>query len=114
MRSQILNQATVRASSKLEVYMNLKKVDRNVLLAICDAEILGRTLCEGKIVFHVKEDFYKGAKVNVEEAVSMIENSTIVNMVGKNVVKKAVQRGYVHPEAVLNIEGVPHAQIVKI
>jgi hypothetical protein len=114
MRSQILNQAIVRASSKLEVYMNLKKVGRNMLLAICDAEILGRTLSEGKIVFHVKEDFYKGAKVNVEEAVSMIENSTIVNMVGKNVVKKAIQRGYVHPEAVLNIEGVPHAQIVKI
>lgn len=98
----------------MEVYMNLKKVGRNVLLAICDAEILGRTLCEGKIAFHVKEDFYKGAKVNVEEAVSMIENSTIVNMVGKNVVKKAIQRGYVHPEAVLNIEGVPHAQIVRI
>jgi hypothetical protein len=44
----------------------------------------------------------------------MIENSTIVNMIGKNVVKEAIQRGYVHPEAVLNIEGVPHAQIVKI
>jgi hypothetical protein len=94
--------------------MNLKRVGRNVLLAICDAEILGRTLCEGKIVFHVKEDFYKGAKVNVEEALSMIQNSTIVNMVGKNVVKKAIQRGYVHPEAVLSIEGVPHAQIVKV
>jgi hypothetical protein len=93
--------------------MNLKRVGRNVLLAICDAEILGRTLCEGKIVFRVKEDFYKGAKVNVEEAVSMIQNSTIVNMIGKNVVKKAIQRGYVHPEAVLSIEGVPHAQIVK-
>ena len=93
--------------------MNLKRVGRNVLLAICDAEILGRTLCEGIIVFHVKEDFYKGAKVNVEEAVSMIQNSTIVNMIGKNVVKKAIQRGYVHPEAVLSIEGVPHAQIVK-
>ena len=72
MRSQILNQAVVRASSKLEVYMNLKKDGRNVLLAICDAEILGRTLCEGKIVFHVKEDFYKGARVNVEEAISII------------------------------------------
>lgn len=103
----------MRASAKLEAYMNLKRVGRNVLLAICDAEILGRTLCEGKIVFHVKEDFYKGAKVNVEEAVSMIQNSTIVNMIGKNVVKKAIQRGYVHPEAVLSIEGVPHAQIVK-
>jgi hypothetical protein len=94
--------------------MKLKKVGRNVLLAICDCEILGRTLCEGKIVFPVKEDFYKGVKVTVDEAVGMIDNSTIVNMIGKNVVKKAVEKGYVHPEAVLNIQGVPHAQIVKL
>jgi hypothetical protein len=98
----------------LEVYINLRKVGNNVLLAMCDAEILGKTLREGKITFHVKEEFYKGVKVNVEEAVAMIENSTIVNMVGKNVVQKAVEKGYVHPEAILNIEGVPHAQIVKI
>jgi hypothetical protein len=94
--------------------MNIKKIGRNVLLAICDVEILGRTLQEGKIVFCVKEDFYKGARVKVEEAVSMIDNSTIVNMVGKNVVKKAIEKGYVHPEAVLNIEGIPHAQVVKL
>jgi len=36
-----------------------------------------------------------------------------VNMIGKNVVKRAIEKGYVHPEAVLHIEGVPHAQIVK-
>lgn len=94
--------------------MNLKKVGRNVLLAICDVDVLGKTLCEGKIVFHVKEDFYKGARVNVEEAVMMIDNSTIVNMIGKHVVKEAIAKGYVHPEAVLNIEGIPHAQIVKL
>jgi hypothetical protein len=98
----------------LQVYMNLKKVGENVLLAMCDADILGRTLCEGKIVFNVKEDFYKGRKVHVDEAILMIENSTIVNMVGKNVVGKAIEKGYVHPEAVLRIEGVPHAQIVKL
>lgn len=94
--------------------MNLTKIGRNVLLCMCDAEILGRTLREGKIVFCVKEDFYKGARVNVEEAVSLIESSTIVNMVGKNVVKKAIEKGYVHPEAVLKIQGIPHAQIVKL
>ena len=94
--------------------MNIKKMGRNVVLAICDAEILGRTLREGKIVFCVKEDFYKGARVSIEEAVSMMENSTIVNMVGRNVVRKAIEKGYVHPDAVLNIEGIPHAQIVKL
>jgi hypothetical protein len=93
--------------------MKLKKIGRNVLLAMCDCELLGKTLREGKIVFQVKEDFYRGARVDVDEAVCMIENSTIVNMVGKNVVKKAIEKGYVHPEAVLKIEGVPHAQIVK-
>ena len=94
--------------------MNLKKIGRNVLLSICDTEILGKTLREGKIVFCVKEDFYKGTRVDVEEAVSMIESSTIVNMIGKNVVEEAIEKGYVHPEAVLKIEGVPHAQIVKL
>ncbi len=98
----------------MEAYMNIRKVGNNVLLAICDAEILGKTLCEGKIVFCIKEEFYKGTKVTIEEAVSMIANSTIVNMVGKNVVSKAIESGYVHPEAVLNINGVPHAQILKI
>lgn len=93
--------------------MNIRKVGGNVLLAICDAEILGQTLREGKIVFHVKERFYRGSKVKIEEAVAMIEHSTIVNMVGRNVVQRAVEEGYVHPEAILNIDGVPHAQIVK-
>jgi len=98
----------------LEVYVNLKQVGRNVLLAICDCEILGRTLRQGKIVFHVKEEFYKGGKVALDEAVNMIQNSTIVNMVGKNCVGKAIEKGYVHPDAVLDIAGVPHAQIVKL
>jgi hypothetical protein len=94
--------------------MNLRKIGNNVLLAICDCEMLGKTLRQGKIVFIIKEEFYKGAKVSLDEAVDMIRNSTIVNMVGKNIVKRAVEKGYVHPEAILNIDGVPHAQIVKI
>jgi hypothetical protein len=98
----------------MEVYVNLKQIGKNVLLAICDADILGKTLCEGKIVFKVKEEFYNGGRVTIEEAVDMISNSTIVNMIGKHCVEKAIERGYVHPEAVLNIEGIPHAQIVKL
>jgi hypothetical protein len=94
--------------------MNLRKIGNTVLLAMCDAEILGKTLREGKIVFHVKEEFYKGARVTIEEAIAVIENSTIVNMIGKNVVQRAIEKGYVHPEAVLNVEGTPHAQIVKV
>lgn len=98
----------------MEVYVNLKQIGRNVLLAICDCELLGKTLREGKIVFRVKDEFYNGRKASVEEAVGLINNSTIVNLVGKNCVEKAIAQGYVHPEAVIKIDGVPHAQIVKL
>jgi uncharacterized protein len=98
----------------VEVYLSVRKVGGNVVLAVCDCDLLGRTLREGKIVFHIKEEFYKGRKATVEEAVGLIRNSTIVNLVGKACVEKAKREGYVHPEAILTIEGVPHAQIVKL
>ena len=97
----------------MEAYVNLKQAGRNVLLAVCDCELLGRTLREGKIVFHIKDEFYNGRKATVEEAMGMIDNSTIVNLVGKCCVEKAIAEGYVHPDAVIKIEGIPHAQIVK-
>jgi hypothetical protein len=98
----------------MEVYLNIRKMGRNVLLAICDGNLLGKTLREGKIVFHIKDEFYNGRKATVDEAVGLINNSTIVNLVGKCCVEKAIAEGFVHPEAVLNIDGIPHAQIVKI
>ena len=97
----------------MEAYFNLKKEGNNVLLAICDEELLGKTLREGKIVFKISEDFYKGKKISVDQAVSMIENSTIINLIGNECVKKAIENGYVHPKAVLKIEGISHAQITK-
>jgi hypothetical protein len=109
-----ISSSTIIECFPLEAYIKLRKIGNNVLLAICDCELIGKTLRDGKIVFCVKEDFYKGVRVHIDEAVDMIANSTIVNMVGKRVVKKAIEKGYVHPEAVLNIEGIPHAQIVKL
>ena len=85
-----------------------------MLLAACDEELLGEVLREGKIVFKIGEEFYKGPKMSVVEAIELMKVSTIVNMVGNNIVKKAIEHGLVHPEAVLEICGIPHAQIVKI
>jgi len=98
----------------LEVYAKLTKCGEHVLLAACDEELLGEVLREGKIVFKIGEEFYKGPKMSVVEAIELMKVSTIVNMVGNNIVKKAIEHGLVHPEAVLEICGIPHAQIVKI
>jgi hypothetical protein len=103
-----------RSTEAAVVYANVQKRGKYVVLAICDAELLGRVLCEGEIVFRVSEAFYKGSRMSVEEAITLVETSTIVNLVGRQIIKKAIAEGLVHPEAILNISGVPHAQIVKM
>jgi hypothetical protein len=97
-----------------KVYIKLQQTGKDVILAMCDIDLLGKTLQEGKITFKVKEEFYNGGKTTVDEAVNMIKNATIINLVGKCCVEKAIQNGYVHPDAVLTINGVPHAQILKL
>ena len=98
----------------MEVYVNIQRWGQQVLLAVCDADLLGKTFRESDMVFEVNEDFYKGLRTSVEEAVNLIEESTVVNLIGCNIVKKAMEKGYVHPEAVIKICGVLHAQIVKM
>ena len=98
----------------MEAYVNVRRMGLRVLLAVCDAELLGTILRDGKIIFEVRRDFYDGLKMSVEEAVDLMEQCTIVNMVGRNIVEKAVERGLIHQDAILDISGVPHAQIVKL
>ena len=69
---------------------------------------------QGNIVFHIREEFYKGNLVSIEEAIGLVQQSTIVNMVGRRIVKKALKIGLVHADAVLEIDGIPHAQILKL
>ncbi|MGD8544341.1 MAG: DUF424 family protein [Candidatus Bathyarchaeota archaeon] len=92
----------------------MRKYGHHVLFAACDADLLGRVLREGKIVFEVREEFYKGPKMSVDEAIDLVEKSTVVNMIGNCIVQKAIEKGLIHPEAVLNISGILHAQIVKM
>jgi len=96
------------------VYVKIRKWGGCTLLATCDANLLGRVLREGKIVFEIREEFYKGLKVSLEEAIDLVEQSTIVNMVGHRIVRRAVEKGLIHPEAIIKISGVPHAQIIKM
>jgi len=98
----------------LDVYVKITRWGRHTLLAICDSDILGKTFRKDGVVFEVKEEFYNGYKTSIEEALTLIEQTTIINLCGRNIVEKAVERGYVHPEAVYEICGVLHAQIIRM
>jgi hypothetical protein len=96
------------------IWMKEYTTQGEVLLAACDDEVLGKTFCEGELELMVSESFYRGEKVSSEFFITKIKSATIVNLVGKEVIDIALELGLITPEGIIEIDGVPHAQIAKM
>ena len=95
-----------------EVYVRAIRHGRDTLVAVCDAEILGKTLKGGRAPFVVSERFYKGTLADLDEAIEAMRKATICNIVGKRIVDAAIRSRIIHKKAVIYLGDVPHAQIV--
>jgi len=87
------------------------KQGREVLVAAADSGLIGRRIEEGRLALFVAEAFYGTEKVDEATLVTQLRTCTIANLVGDRVVSVAVKHGFVDPNAVLVIAGVPHAQL---
>lgn len=85
-------------------------------MAVCDEEILGRTFVDRKrrLKLEVNERFYKGELMEVGRCLSLVRQASIVNLVGPRIVREALNAGLIQSKAIIRIEGIPHAQIVKM
>lgn len=92
----------------------LHKHSHELLLAACDAELLGKTLKHGKAEFHVSERFYGGERVDEKKFVEMLSRCTMANLVGEKVIKLAKEKGLIRETGVIRVGGVPHAQMIRM
>jgi len=99
---------------KNKVYVKVYRVSGEVMVAMCDEEVLGVKVREGDIILDVNPSFYKGTLMDVEDAVKILDEATIANIVGENSVRLAVENGIVHKDSVIYVSGVPHVQLVKM
>ena len=84
-----------------------------VLVNICDEELVGKTVSEGKLKVHLSPDFYSGEVVDTGEALRLIRTCSIVNLAGTRSVNLAVDNDVGNKEAVREIEKVPFLMIYK-
>ena len=96
------------------IWMKEYNTQGEVLLAACDDDVLGKTFCEGELELMVSESFYRGERVSQNIFISKIKSATIVNLVGKEVIEIALELGLISSEGIIEIDGVPHAQIAKM
>ncbi len=95
---------------RLKVY----RVRGEVLVAVCDSDIVGKTFREGDIKIEVKESFYGDRDVGEEEVKRALRMATIANITGRRAVELAIRMGIVDRENVLKIGECWHAQMVVL
>jgi uncharacterized protein len=86
----------------------------SAVVNVCDAELVGRTLSEGKLTMHISKDFFGGELVEEDEVIKIIRGSAILSLAGVRTVNVALANKLGSPQAVREIEGVPFLMIYKL
>ena len=84
------------------------------LLAVCDSDLLGKTIEEKNMSLSVSKDFYGGKDHEKKDILVLAKKSTIINAVGNKIVSLLMDEGIVSEKCVIKINDVMHAQVVVI
>lgn len=98
------------------VVMRVHRVHAEVVVAACDAELLGKDLPVGAAgrTAKISGQFYGERIVSKEEFVLALRRATIVNLLGAQVLKWAEEEGFVDENGCGVLGGVPHAEIFTV
>ena len=96
------------------MYLKVHKVSGEVMVAVCDCELLGKTFDEGDLCLSVESAFFGEEEATAREVAKALAGATIANMVGEKAVACAIETSCIEGENVLRICGVPTAQMVRM
>jgi len=108
------NSETMETPGTKEMYLKTYRQGAEVLIAVCDCEILGKTFAEGHLRMEVSPEFFGDEKASCSEVEVALARATMANFVGRRAVEYAISLGYVDKENVLSIGEVLYAQMVRM
>ena len=88
--------------------------DGNILLNMCDSELLGKSISDGKIVMKIDKNYYHNEFVEKNEAEELLKKSNSINLVGKESVNLSLNLGFGSQQSIKLIDDVPFLIIIKM
>lgn len=92
---------------------SILKSSYDTILAVSDSDILGKSFSDGELQLTVSKEFYGSNSAEESEIIGLLKKATIVNAVGKSIISLLLTKTLVDKRNVIEIGGVPHAQIVS-
>ncbi len=86
----------------------------NIVVAICDKNLIGKTISDGLLEIAVSEYFYNGEEKSEQEVGVIMKNYDNLNIIGKESISLAIRLGIIDKVNILIINGVPHVQTFTV
>ena len=97
-----------------EFYMKTYKREAGLLVAVCDKELVGRTLKSGDLDVNISTHFYKDKQVGAEQVLRALKGAFAGNFFGKKAVRLAIKAKVISKSGVKKIANIPHAQFIRM
>ena len=91
----------------MQFSVRITEYQKKIMLNICDADLLGKKIIQDELTIHISQSYYGERFVEREEAESLLKNSSIINMVGKETVSLSVELGIGSESGIKIISDVP-------
>lgn len=98
----------------MSIVLETYDTEQGLMVAAADPSVLGDIFEEDGVRVDVDEEFYGKEEAPRDEVVERLRQAAIANLVGETAVGAGVEAEVVDEENVLRVEGVPHAQMVRL
>ncbi len=100
------------------IYIRLHETEKGAVVAMCDEELIGKRLKEGKRELDLASygEFYRGELVDKKTAAKMISKEAVytANVVGEESLSVCIEKGLASRSDAATISGVPYLHIYKM
>lgn len=87
---------------------------KNPMLNICDAELLGKEISDNKLNVKISESYYGEKIIEKDEAEDLLKKASIINMVGDKTISLSTRLGIGNEKGVKKISGIPFLIVFKM
>jgi uncharacterized protein len=89
------------------------KYQETQIINICDLNILGTEINQGDFTINISKEYYYNEEITNDDAINLLKSSSIINLVGKDIVDLALTLKLAKKNTVKIIGNIPFLMIFK-
>ena len=98
----------------MKFFAKVYRIEKEVMLAACDSGVYGKSFEAGGVVVEVSKEFYGTKSYDKDGIIPVMEEATILNLVGKRIIDLAIESGMIEKGSVIEVGDTVHAQMVRV